>query len=123
MQVELRADAEPVLLDSLVTAAAARGYVLVARDADRERIRLERPATLGEVGALGWQFEDTERKRLEFELVAVKRHPEEVAIVGTITLVQNPGTVPEKEEDMGRQEPYRRELRAILQGARAAVGP
>jgi len=123
MTVEVPADAEGVVLDSLVHAAAARGYALVSQDPEKMRVRLEKPATLGEVGALGWKYQNTERRWLDFEVVMVKHQPDRLAVVGAITLVQNPGAVDERLEDLGKQEPYRRELRAVLQQVRGELGP
>src|SRR4051812_47412540 len=67
MTVQVRAEAADAVLDSLVNASYARGYALVYRDPARMRVRMEKPAMLGEVGALGWKYEDTERRWLDFE--------------------------------------------------------
>src|SRR5512140_21074 len=123
MQYEVRAAPPAAILDSLTAAAAGHGYDLVARDPARLRIQLEKPATLGEVGAMGWKFENTERKRILIELADVKRRPDRRLMVGAILLVQNPGAENELDQDMGRVEPYRAELRAILDHGRAVFGP
>jgi len=111
------------VLDTLTAMAAAHGYVLVARDPARLRVRLEKPATLGEVNAAGWTFQDTERKRMVFELADVKHQPDRRAVVGTIQLVQNPGAENELDQDMGKTEPYRAELRAVLRHASVVFAP
>lgn len=123
IEITVRADAAPAVLDSLAAAATRLGYEVVSNDAAGMKLRLEKPATLGEVGPLGWKFEGTERRRLDFEAARVKRRPDRLLVAGAITLVSNPGATDEKDQDMGKLQPYRDELKALLEQARTTFGP
>jgi len=123
IQVQVRADAQPVLLDSLTAAAVRLGYELVGRDDKNLRLRLGIPAELGEVESFGWDYQGTESKQLAFEIIAVSKRPDLLAVVGAITLVQDPGAADEQRADLGKMDPYRGELKALLEGVRTLFSP
>jgi hypothetical protein len=123
IEVPVRADSAPAALDSLALAAARLGYELAELDREELRLRLEMPATLGEVGPLGWKFEGTERKRLDFELARAKKPAGRLLLVGAIRIVQNPGATDEVAEDVGKQQPYRNHLKGLIDEVRPHFWP
>ena len=123
METSVRADAESVALDTIAVHAIRLGYALVSSDKKHLRLRLEEPATQAEISLLGRNFEGTERKRLEFEVVRGRQPGGRLRIIGALILVTNPGTTSEVDEDMGKRQPFRNELKALIQDIRAALGP
>ena len=90
--------------------------------AEHLRLRLEEPATLEEVSVTGvTRLAGTERKRLQFEVVNADGN--RLRILGVITLVTDPGATNEIEEDMGKRQPFRNELKALFQEIRAGLIP
>ena len=112
MKAEVAGGAEAAVLDSLASAAARAGYTQVSRDDEKLRMRWERPATAEEVAPAGWTFGSTERRRLQFEVVQAKNG--RLEIVAATTLVANPNALDEKEKDLGKLQPFRDELKAML---------
>lgn len=120
METFIRADAESVVLDSIAVRAILLGYAEVGTDHDHMRLRFEQPATMAEVTALGKDFAGTEVKRLQFEVVRAKP-PGRLKVVGAITVAANPGAA-ELEQDVSKRQPFRNELKALLEGIRKSLG-
>jgi hypothetical protein len=123
METFIRADAESVVLDSLAVRAILLGYAEVGADREDLKLMLEKPATVAEVAMLGGHPEGTEVKRLQFEVVRAKRPAGRLRVVGAITLVSNPGATGQVETDVGKRQPFRNELKALMDGIRATLGP
>jgi hypothetical protein len=103
------------VLDSLAAGAARAGFTQVTRDDAKLRMRWEKTATADEVAPVaGWSYEDTERRRLQFEVVRAKKPPGALTIVAVTSLVANPDAIDEKEKDLGKLQPWRDELKALL---------
>jgi len=113
MEVEVAGGAEHAVLDSLAGEAAREGYTQVSRDDEKLRMRWERTATAAEVAPAGWTVEGTERRRLQFEVVEAKDG--RLKIVAVTSLVSNPNALDEKEKDVGKVQPFRDELKAMLE--------
>jgi hypothetical protein len=120
MEAVIRAGDEAAVLDSLTVRAARLGYALAERDSDDVRVRLEMPAVAGEVTPLGARFEGTERKRLRFEVVRAGPPAGRLRVVGALTLVTNPGATDQDERDLGKRQPFRDELKGLMEGIRAS---
>ena len=112
MEVEVAGGAGNAVLDSLASEAARDGYTQVSRDDEKLRMRWERTATAEEVAPAGWTVEGTERRRLQFEVVEGKNGG--LRIVAVTSLVSNPNALDEKEKDVGKVQPFRDELKAML---------
>jgi hypothetical protein len=112
MEVEVAGGAEHAVLDSLASEAAGDGYTQVSRDDEKLRMRWERTATAEEVAPVGLTVEGTERRRLQFEIVGAKNG--RLEIVAVTSLVANPNAIDEKEKDVGKVQPFRDELKAML---------
>jgi len=111
---------EQAILDTLSVRASRLGYAVAERDTDDVRLRLEKPAVLAEVAPLGTRFEGTEQKRLLFEVVRVDGRPAgRLRVVGALTLVTNPGAADQGDRDMGKRQPFRDELKSLMEGIRA----
>ena len=122
MEIVVPAMVEPYVLDSIAVNAIRSGYALVSSDREHLRLRLEEPATLEEVTVIGaTRLAGTERKRLQFEVVNADGN--RLRILGVITLVTDPGATNEIEEDMGKRQPFRNELKALFQEVRAGLIP
>ncbi len=122
METFIRADAESVVLDSIAVRALLLGYAEVGSNPGDLRLRLEKPATMAEVTSLGGQYEGSEVKRLQFEVVRAKKPAGRLRVVGAITLVANPGATAQAEQDVGKRQPFRNELKALIEGIRASLG-
>ena len=120
IEVVVGADAEAYALDSIAVQAIRRGYAEVPGDRERLRLRFEKPATLEDVSALGQRYENTERRRLEFEVVQGSGN--RLRVIGLLTLVTNPGATDETEHDVGKKQPFRDELKAIMTDVRRGLG-
>lgn len=121
MDVVVGAVDEAAILDSISVRASRLGYAVAERDTDDVRLRLEKPAVLAEVAPLGARFEGSEQKRLRFEVVRVDGRPAgRLRVIGALTLVTNPGAADQGERDMGKVQPFRDELKRLLEGIRAA---
>jgi len=121
MEVEVAGGAEHAVLDSLAAEAARDGYTQVSRDDEKLRMRWERTATAAEVAPAGWTVEGTERRRLQFEVVGAKDGRLKIAAV--TSLVSNPNALDEKEKDVGKVQPFRDELKAMLDRVSRAFSP
>jgi len=121
VEVEVAGGAEHAVLDSLAGEAARDGYTQVARDDEKLRMRWERTATAAEVAPAGWTVEGTERRRLQFEVVEAKDG--RLKIVAVTSLVSNPNALDEKEKDVGKVQPFRDELKAMLERVSRAFSP
>jgi hypothetical protein len=119
MEVQVGTTDEAVLIDTLEAAALRQGWELLSRDVEDARLRFEKIPTAAEVAVHGWTFEGTERKRLDVEIVTVKRRADRLAVVAAVTLVRNPSGIGEQVVDLGRRQPDRSALKALL----AAVKP
>ena len=105
--------AETAVLDSLAAEAARAGFTLVSRDDEHLRMRWEKPATAEEVSAAtGWSVGSAEVRRLQFEVVENKGG--RLKVVSVTSFVQNPRAIDEKEKDVGKLQPWRDEMRAML---------
>jgi hypothetical protein len=122
METFIRADAEAVVLDSIAVRSILLGYAEVGTDRDNMRLRLEKPATMAEVTSLGRSYEGTEVKRLQFEVVRAKKSPGRLRVVAAITLAANPGTA-EFEQDVSKRQPFRNELKTLMDGIKKSFGP
>jgi hypothetical protein len=118
MEVEVAGGTGHAVLDSLAGEAARDGYTQVSRDDEKLRMRWERTATAEEVAPAGWAVEGTERRRLQFEVVAGKNGG--LKVVAVTTLVSNPNALDEKEKDVGKVQPFRDELKVMLDRVSAA---
>ena len=118
MEVEVPGVAEHALLDSLASEAARAGYTQVSRDDEKLRMRWERTATAEEVAPAGWTFEGTERRRLQYEVVEGKSGG--LKLVAVTSLVSNPNAIDEKEKDLGKLQPFRDELKGMLDRVKSA---
>jgi hypothetical protein len=123
METAVRADAESVALDTIAVRALRLGYELVSSDREHMRLRLEKPATLAEVGGLGRSFEGSERKRLDFEVVRGRQPGGRLRVIGALTLVVSPGATGQVELDLGKRQPFRNELKTLIGDIRMALGP
>ena len=103
---------EVAVLDSLGAFAERRGFILRSRDGEKLRLLYERPAVAEEVARVGWTVASTEVTRLQFEVVAGKNGTLEV--VSVTSLVQNPNAIDEKEKDVGKVQPWRDEMKGML---------
>jgi len=119
MEVEIGAGDEHAVLDTLASEAARAGYTQVSRDDEKLRMRWERTATAEEVAPGGWTVEGTERRRLQFEVVEAKNGGLKIAAV--TSLVSNPNAIDEKEKDVGKVQPFRDELKSMLERVRGAL--
>ena len=118
MEVEVAGGAESAVLDSLAGEAARAGYTQVSRDDEKLRMRWERTATAEDVAPAGWAYESTQRRRLQFEVVEGKNG--HLGIAAVTSLVANPNALDEKEKDLGKVQPFRDELKAMLDRVRGA---
>jgi hypothetical protein len=119
MEVVVGAVDEAAILDSLSVRASRLGYAVADRDSDDVRLRLEKPAVLAEVAPLGARFEGTEQKRLLFEVVRAGKSTGRLKVIGALTLVSNPGATGQSDRDLGKQQPFRDELKSLMEGIRA----
>jgi hypothetical protein len=107
------------VLDSLGALAERAGFLLKSRDENKLRLLYEKPATAEEVSAAtGWTVGDTEVQRLQFEIIEGKNG--RLEIVSATSLVQNPGTVGEQEKDVGKLQPWRNRMKALLERVKRA---
>lgn len=106
------------VLDSLGAMAERAGFVLKSRDEEKLRLLYERPATAEEVARVGWTVASTEVNRLQFEVVEAKNG--KLEIVSVTSLVQNPRAIDEKEMDVGKLQPWRNEMKAMLERVKRA---
>jgi len=118
MEAEVSGGAEHAVLDSLASEAARAGYTQVTRDDEKLRMRWERTATAEEVAPADWTYEGTERRRLQYEVVTGKNGG--LKVVAVTSLVSNPNAIDEKEKDLGKLQPFRDELKAMLDRVSAA---
>ena len=101
------------VLDSLGAEAERAGFRLLSRDEEKLRLLYEKPATAKEVAAAtNWTVASTEVRRLQFEVVEDKNG--RLKIVSVTSFVQNPRALDEKEKDVGKLQPWRDEMRAML---------
>ena len=106
------------VLDSLGAFAERAGFLLKSRDEARLRLLYERPASAEDVARVGWTVASTEVNRLQFEVVEGKNGTLE--IVSATTLVQNPRAIDEQEKEVGRLQPWRNQMKALLQRIKRA---
>jgi hypothetical protein len=106
------------VLDSLGAFAERAGFVLISRDEEHLRLLYERPAVAEEVARVGWTVSSTEVNRLQFEVVAGKNG--HLEIVSVTSLVQNPRALDEKEKDVGKLQPWRNEMKGMLEREKRA---
>lgn len=104
------------VLDSLVSRAVAEGYTLY-RKKNTSAVLLKE-ATLREVSLVGRPNDTAARRRLNFEVY--RRRTGGVRAIGTMEMVAGLGTVGEKAVRVDRQQPYRNELKAMLDQVRDA---
>jgi hypothetical protein len=103
------------VMDSLAAEALRAGFTQVTRDDAKLRMRWEKTATADEVTPIaGWSYEDTERRRFQFEVVRAKKPAGALTIVAVTSLVANPDAIDEKEKDLGKLQPWRDEMKALL---------
>ena len=121
METFVRADAESMVLDTIAVRAILLGYAEVGTDRDNMRLRFEKPASMAEVTALGRNYEGTEVKRLQFEIVRGKPTGR-LKVVGAITVAANPGAA-ELEQAVSKRQPFRNELKALMNGIKKSLGP
>lgn len=103
---------ETAVLDSLGALAERRGFILRSRDEEKLRLLYERPAAAEEVARVGWTVSSTEINRLQFEVVEAKGG--KLTVVSVTSLVQNPNAIDEKEKDVGKVQPWRDEMKGML---------
>ena len=106
------------VFDSLGAAAERAGFVLISRDEENLRLLYERPALAEEVARVGWTVASTEVNRLQFEVVEGKKG--NLKVVSVTSLVQNPRGIDEKEKDVGKLQPWRNEMKALLERVKRA---
>ena len=123
METMVPADAEPVVLDSIAAVALRRGYALVTADREHVRLRLEKPATLAEAAVLGGTHEGNEVKRIDVEVLSGKAAAGTLRVVAAMTIVRNPGATSQGELDVGRRQPFRNQLKALLADVKRAFRP
>ena len=110
-----------MVLDSLAAEAARAGFTQVSRDDVKLRMRWEKAATPEEVEPVAnWTYEDTERRRFQFEIAQAKKPAGAFTIMAVTSLVANPDAIDEKEKDLGKLQPWRDEMKAILARVQAA---
>ena len=123
METSIRASAESVALDTIAVHATRFGYAVVKSDSEDVRLRLEKPATQAEVQMLGMSFEGSEQKRLDFEVVRGRQPRGRLRVIGALTMVTNPGATAQVERSLGKVQPFRNELKSLIDGIRKALGP
>jgi hypothetical protein len=128
MEVLVRADAEPAILDSIEIAAFRLGYETIVRDRKKLRLRLEKATTLAELKMLSLDSADRGSKRLDFEVVNAGKPADRLRVIGAITLVRpvrirGVRGARSVEQSLGKQQPYRDELASLLDGIRASFAP
>jgi hypothetical protein len=106
------------VLDTLGAMAERAGFVLRSRDEEKLRLLYERPAAAEDVARVGWTVASTEVNRLQFEVVEAKNG--KLEIVSVTSLVQNPRAIDEKEMDVGKLQPWRNEMKAMLERVKRA---
>ncbi len=106
------------VLDSLGALAERAGFLLKSRDQEKLRLLYERPAAAEEVARIGWTVSSTEVNRLQFEVVEGKKG--NLEIVSVTSLVQNPRALDEKEKDVGKLQPWRDEMKGMLERMKRA---
>ena len=110
---------ELAVFDSLGAEAERAGFTLLSRDEKNLRLRYEKPATAEDVStATNWTVSNTEVRRLQFEVVEHKGG--RLKIVSVTSLVQNPRAIDEKEKDLGKTQPWRDEMKAMLERVKRA---
>jgi len=109
---------ELAVLDSLGAFSERAGFVLRSRDEEHLRLLYERPAVAEEVARVGWTVSSSEVNRLQFEVVEGKNG--RLEIVSVTSLVQNPRALDEKEMDVGKLQPWRNEMKGMLERVKRA---
>lgn len=106
------------VLDSLGAFAERAGFLLKSRDEAKLRLLYERPAPAEDVARVGWTVASTEVNRLQFEVVEGKNGT--LTIVSATSLVQNPRAIDEQEKDVGKLQPWRNQMKALLERMKRA---
>ena len=123
IETTVPASAESVLVDSITVIAFRNGWELLSSDKQTLRVRFEKPATAAEVATLVSTVDGNELKRVGFEVVTNKKKPETLKVIGVMLVVADAGSVGQSDVDVGKRQPFRNELKALLAEIKATFEP